>query len=450
MNSPEKPQPTQAAASAPSRTLWWVSAVVIVLAAGGYYYFSGKKAEGDDAAKPGMAGGPGGPGGGSGGGYSGKGGGGGGGGGGRGGRSGGGPVPVSTAVAAAGELRVYLSALGTVTALNTITVKSRADGELQKIHFKEGQLVKAGDLLAEIDPRQYQVALEQAQGQLARDTALLDNARRDLERYRNAKEAVTQQQVDGSAATVAQYTGVVRADQGSVDNYKLQLSYCRITAPIDGRVGLRLVDQGNLVRAGDSTGIVVITQEEPIAVSYSVPEDNLPQIRKALTAGQDLPVDAFDRAMQNRLARGKLLALDNQIDSSTGTVRIKALFANQDHGLFPNQFVNVRMLTEVQENATLIPNSAVQISATSRFVFVVKSDDTVERRNVTVGRTEGEKTSITEGLAVGDVVVTEGLDRLQNGSRVSTRVAPPQGRGGPGGPGGPGEGGERKKKKKSQ
>ena len=171
---------------------------------------------------------------------------------------------------------------------------------------------------------------------------------------------------------------------------------------------------------------------------------------KAFTAGQDLPVDAFDRAMQNRLARGKLLALDNQIDSSTGTVRIKALFANQDHGLFPNQFVNVRMLTEVQENATLIPNSAVQISATSRFVFVVKSDDTVERRNVTIGRTEGEKTSITEGLAVGDVVVTEGLDRLQNGSRVSTRVAPPQGRGGPGGPGGPGEGGERKKKKKSQ
>lgn len=443
MNNDEKPKTAQASAasSAPSHTLWWVAAIVIVLGVGGYFYFSGKKPDGDDAAAAAAkGGGPGGPGGG----FGGKGG---GGGGGRGGRfGGGGPVPVSTAVAATGELRVYLTALGSVTALNTITVKSRADGELMKIHFTEGQLVKAGDLLAEIDPRSYQVALEQAEGQLARDTAQLENSRRDLERYRNAKEAVTQQQVDSAAATVAQYTGSVRADQGSVDNYKLQLSYCRVTAPITGRVGLKLVDQGNLVRAGDSTGIVVITQEEPIAVSFSIPEDSLPSVRKALGAGKELTVDAYDRAMQNRLARGKVLALDNQIDAATGTVRLKAVYANEDHGLFPNQFVNVRMLTEIQENALMVPNSAVQISAATRFVFVVKAEDsTVERRNVTIGRTEGEKTVITEGLAAGDVVVTEGLDRLQPGAKVITKVAPVMAKEGEGG-----RGGKKGGKKKSQ
>lgn len=445
MNNDEKPKTAQASASsAPSHTLWWVAAIVIVLGVGGYFYFSGKKSEGDEAAAAAAkGGGPGGPGGG--GGFGGKGGG--GGGGGRGGRfGGGGPVPVSTAVAAAGELRVYLTALGSVTALNTITVKSRADGELMKIHFTEGQLVKAGDLLAEIDPRSYQVALEQAEGQLARDTAQLENSRRDLERYRNAKEAVTQQQVDAAAATVAQYTGSVRADQGSVDNYKLQLSYCRVTAPITGRVGLKLVDQGNLVRAGDSTGIVVIAQEEPIAVSFSIPEDSLPSVRKALGSGKELTVDAFDRAMQNRLARGKVLALDNQIDAATGTVRLKAVYTNEDHGLFPNQFVNVRMLTEIQENALMVPNSAVQISASTRFVFVVKAEDSsVERRNVTIGRTEGEKTVITEGLAAGDVVVTEGLDRLQPGAKVITKVAPVMAKEGEGG-----RGGKKGGKKKSQ
>jgi multidrug efflux system membrane fusion protein len=444
MNTHDKPKPDQAAAPrAKSHALWWVVVIVLGLGVGGYFYFTGKKAGDEGAATAGGAGatkqGAGGMGGG---GMGGK-------GGGRGGRfGGGGPVPVSSAAVATGELRVHLTALGSVTALNTITVRSRADGELKKIHFTEGQLVKEGDLLAEIDPRQYQVALEQAEGQLARDTALLENARRDLERYRSAKEAVTQQQVDSAAATVAQYTGSVRADQGSVDNYKLQLSYCRVTAPITGRVGLRLVDQGNLVRAGDSTGLVVITQEEPIAVSFSVPEDNLPQIRKALAEGRELSVDALDRAMQNRLAKGKLLAVDNQIDSATGTVRLKALFANEDHGLFPNQFVNVRMLTDVQANVLLIPNSAVQISTASRFVFVVKPDDTVERRNVTIGRTEGERTVVTEGLAVGDIVVTEGLDRLQNGSKVAARVAPPAAKEGAGR--GEGRGGDGKKKKKSQ
>jgi multidrug efflux system membrane fusion protein len=403
MNSPLTTPPPPVPPSSKT-TGWWVFAVIVALAAGGYYFYANKKSETPVVAAPAPGRG---------------------GGGGRGGRfGGGGPVPISSAVAAAGELRVYLSALGSVTALNTITVKSRADGELKKIHFTEGQLVKAGDLLAEIDPRSYQVALEQAQGQLARDTAQLDNAKHDLERYQNAREAVTQQQVDAVASQVAQYAGAVRADQGSVANYQLQLSYCRVTAPIAGRVGLRLVDQGNLVRSGDQSGIVVIAQEEPIAVVFSIPEDNLPQIRQALAKGEELAVEAYDRSLQTKLAQGKLVAVDNQIDAATGTVKLKATFANEDHGLFPNQFVNVRMLTEIQRNVVLVPNSAVQIGAASRFVFITKADDTVERRNVTIGRTEGEKTVILTGVAVGDTVVTEGLDRLQDGAKVAPRVVP--------------------------
>ncbi len=354
----------------------------------------------------------------------------------------GGVTPVSTAVAEKGQLKVYLAALGSVTALNTTTVKAQATGELISIHFSEGQIIQAGDLLAEIDPRQYRISLEQAQGQLARDTALLENVRRDLERYENAKEAVTQQQIDTSKATVAQFEGTVRADQASVDNFKLQLSYCSVTAPISGRVGLRMVDQGNMVRTSDP-GIVVIAQEQPIAVIYSIPEDSLPQVRKALAEERKLPVDVYDRGMKTLLASGSLVAVDNQIDSTTGTVRLKALFPNDDHGLFPNQFVNVRMLTDVLDDVTLIPNSAIQLNGPARFVFVVKPDQSVERRTITVGRTEGEKTIVTDGLALGEVVVTEGLDRLQSGSKVMTRTpipeapaAAPGGRGGRGGKGG--------------
>ena len=431
MNPIEKPAPNSAAAPAKRSAIWIVTVIVLLALGGGYYWFSNREG----------AAGPGGPGPGGGGFGGGR-------GGGRGGF--GGPVPISSEKAITADLRVYLTALGTVSPLNTITVRSRADGELQKIHFTEGQLVKAGDLLAEIDSRSYRVALEQAEGQLARDTALLENARRDLERYKNAGEAVTQQQVDSATATVAQYAGSVRTDHGSVENYKLQLSYCRVTAPIAGRVGLRLVDQGNLVRAGDSTGIVVITQEEPISVVFSVPEDNLPKIRKALAAGQELPVSAFDRGLQNRLAMGKLLAIDNQIDVSTGTVRMKALFANEDHGLFPNQFVNVKMLTEILEGAILIPTSAIQLAGQARFVFVVKPDDTVERRTITVGRAEGEKTAILEGLKPGDTVVTEGLDRLQNGSQVASRTPVAIKSGESAGPGGgPGKSGERKRRPKA-
>jgi multidrug efflux system membrane fusion protein len=333
----------------------------------------------------------------------------------------GGVTPVSTAVAAKGELKVYLSALGSVTALNTTTVKANATGELMAIHFAEGQVVKAGDVLAEIDPRPYRISLEQAEGQLARDTALLENVRRDVERYENAREAVTQQQIDTSKANVAQYEGIVRADQASVANFKLQLSYCSVRAPITGRVGLRLVDQGNMIRTSDP-GIVVIAQEQPISVVFSIPEDSLPTIRKAMLEGRKLPVDAYDRGMKVRLATGELFAVDNQIDATTGTVRLKAQFTNEDEGLFPNQFVNVRMLTEVQEGVTLIPNSAIQLAGTTRFVFVVKPDETVERRTVTVGRTEGERTVITDGVVAGETVVTEGVDRLQSGSKVMART----------------------------
>jgi membrane fusion protein, multidrug efflux system len=369
------------------------------------------------------------------------------GGGGRFGGGRGGATPISTAAAEKGQLKVYLSALGSVTALNTTTVKAQATGELMAIHFSEGQLVKEGDVLAEIDPRQYRISLEQAQGQLARDAALLENVRRDLERYVNAKEAVTQQQSDTAQATVAQYEGTVRADQASVDNYKLQLSYCSVTAPITGRVGLRMVDQGNMVRTSDP-GIVVITQEQPISVVFSIPEDSLPQVRKAIADGRELGVDVYDRGMKVRLASGKLFALDNQIDSTTGTVRLKALFTNEDQGLFPNQFVNVRMLTDVLDDVTLIPNSAIQLNGAARFVFVVKGDETVERRTITVGRTEGEKTVVADGLALGETVVTEGLDRLQSGSKVISRTpiaeAPaPSGRGGKGGRGGRGGRGPR-------
>ncbi len=425
MNKLEKPQhPHASHASVPSkRAAWkWVVPVVLVLVMAGIYIFIPPKERPSTAANP----------------FSGK--------GGKGGFFGrGGVTPVSTAAAAKGELKVFLTSIGTVTATNTATVKSNATGELIKIHFTEGQLVKAGDLLVELDSRQYRISLDQAEGQLARDSASLRNARLDLQRYENAKSVLTQQQVDTAKATVDQLEGTVRADQATVENFKLQLSYCRVTAPIPGRVGLRMVDQGNLIRPADP-GIVTITQEQPISVVFSIPEDNLPQVRKALAEGRKLEAEAFDRGMKTRLATGALVALDNQIDPTTGTVRLKALFPNEDHGLFPNQFVNVRMLTEVQENVTLVPNSAIQLNGPARFLFVVKSDETVERRAITVGKTEGERTVVTSGLQPGEVVVTEGLDRLQSGSKVMAKVPVPEA---PAGGGGRGEkGGKRGEKGK--
>lgn len=457
MNETKKPHAPHStdASLTPKRSIWkWTLGLGALLGMGAWYFFSPPKAPVDSPGGVGRGPGGGGPGGG--GGYSGGGMHGGGYSGSRGGR---GVTPVSTALAAKGELKVYLSALGTVNALNTAAVKTNVAGELLKIYFTEGQLVKAGDILAEIDSRQYRIYLAQTEGQLARDVAQLSNVRRDLERYQSAKTSVTQQQIDTAMANVAQYEGTVQADQASVDNFKLQLSYCRVPAPISGRAGLRMVDQGNMVRPTDA-GLVVITQEQPISVVFSIPEDDLPQIRRALAAGTTLEVEAYDRGMKTRLATGRLIAVDNQIDATTGTVRLKASFANEDFALFPNQFVNIRMLTETQEGVTMIPNSAIQLNGPARFVFVVKPDETVERRAITVGRTEGEKTVVNDGLVAGETVVTEGVDRLQSGSKVMARTPIPEapaatgrgmggmgGRGGkdgksgkfgPGGPGGPG------------
>jgi multidrug efflux system membrane fusion protein len=338
----------------------------------------------------------------------------------------GGPIPVVGATANRGDLDVYLTGLGTVTPLRTVVVRSRVEGQLMRVQFREGQAVDEGQLLAEIDPRQYQASLKQAEGQLARDQALLANAKLDVERYRTllAQDSIAKQQVDAQEALVRQLEGTVRIDQGLLDNARLQLSYTRITAPVAGRVGLRQVDPGNIVRAGDANGLVVITQLQPITVLFTLPQDTLPAVLKRQDESGKLPVEAWDRELKVRLATGILAAIDNQVDTATGTVKLKASFRNEDNALFPNQFVNVRMKLDTLSGATLVPASAIQRGAQSLFVYVVKDDNRVTARPVKLGPQDGAQVAVTEGVAVGETVVVDGIDRLREGAQVALSQRP--------------------------
>ncbi|HEU5079040.1 MAG TPA: MdtA/MuxA family multidrug efflux RND transporter periplasmic adaptor subunit [Opitutaceae bacterium] len=402
ITTPQIPRPP-VKTQKPRRSRVWLWIVLIAAAGlGVFFYLHSKNSEADQAgqAGPGGRGGRGGPGRGA---FFNQ------------------PTVVSTAQAKIGSLPDYINALGTVTALNTATVHSRVDGQLNKVNFEEGQNVKAGDVLAEIDSRPFESELAQAQGQLARDEAFLVNAQADLQRYQEAREAVTQQQLDAAKAAVAQYEGSIKADKAMVATAQLNVSFCKVTAPIDGRVGLRQVDVGNLVRSSDANGIVVITQIQPISVRFSIPEDRLPSVNRARAAGEKLTVDIFDRAMRRKLATGEVVALDNQIDTTTGTLRVKAIVPNDDLSLFPNQFVNVQLLVRIEENIVLVPTTAVQIIGTERYVYVVLPDNTVERRQVKIGNSLTDFTAIREGVKEGETLVTEGIDRLQTGSQVMTR-----------------------------
>ena len=334
-------------------------------------------------------------------------------------------VPVSVATAERRDMPYYLTGLGSVTAYYTVSVKSRVDGELMQVNFKEGQNVQKGDLLAVIDPRPYQVALEQAQAALFRDQASLRDARLNYERFKGLLQssgAMSQQQVDTQQATVDQLDGTVRNDQAAIDSAKLNLVYCHIAAPVTGRIGLRLVDPGNIVHANDANAMFVITQLQPIAVLFTLPEDSLPDVSRQMAKGT-LDVEAYSRDDQNKLASGKLLTIDNQIDQTTGTGRLKAVLDNKDNALWPNQFVNTRLLLNTRKASTVIPAAAIQRGPQGTYVFTVKPDHTVEIRPVTIAFTQDNVSVIASGISPAEVVVTDGQDKLQQGSAVETRAA---------------------------
>ena len=353
--------------------------------------------------------------------------------------------PVVAAIARRGEMPVFLNGLGTVQPFNVVTVRSRVDGELMHVYFKEGDIVKQGQPLAQIDPRPFQAALEQAQGQLQRDQSLLANARLDLTRYQSIKTSIPEQQITAQQSLVSQYEGTVKTDQGQVSNARVNLDYCNIAAPLAGRIGLRLVDQGNIVHASDSSGLAVITQLQPIAVYFYLREDDIPEVLKQLNAGRTLKVDALDHDLKNVLASGSLLATDNQVDPTTGTLQFKAVFPNENNVLFPKQFVNARLLLDTLNDVVIVPSAAVQHGPSGEtFVYVVKPasatrpavaapspatqpdrpEQSVALRNVTVGHEEGDQVVIASGVEPGEKVVTDGVDKLQDGAKVTVRLQP--------------------------
>ncbi len=389
---------SRASGNTASASRWWIWVLVIAIAVGGYWWYRSSRAKSADAAAPGTTGGAKGkgPGGGA---YA---------------------VPVVVATAQAGDLPVFYNGLGTVTPLATVTVRSRVDGQLINVAFKEGQFVKQGDLLAEIDPRPFQVQLEQAEGQLAKDQAARRDAEVNFERYKLLfKEGVIpQQQLDTQQSQVGQFDGAIKSDQAQIDNAKLQLTYCRITSPVSGRVGLRLVDPGNIIHATDTSGLVVITQVQPISVVFSLPQDQLPPVYDKLRKGVQLNVEAFDRDNLQKITSGKLLTIDNQIDPTTGTYKLKSVFDNADNALFPNQFVNVHLLVDTKKGLTLVPVPAIQRGPQGTYVYAVGQGNTVNIRTVTVAQTTGNVAGVSSGLKAGDVVVTDGQDKLQDGSKI--------------------------------
>jgi multidrug efflux system membrane fusion protein len=343
--------------------------------------------------------------------------------------AGGAPIPVGTAAVAKGDIPIIIKALGTVTPLANVTIKTQITGQLQTVNFTEGQAIKKGDLLAQVDPRPYDVALQQAIGTLEKDKATLANAKIDLARYQKlvSQDSIARQQLDTQAATVKQLEATVLTDQAGVDSAKLNLTYTRIVAPTDGRIGLRLVDPGNYVTIGDATGICTITLMQPMSVLFTIPEDSLPQVRKRMTGGAVLDVTALDRAQKETLGKGRLTSTDNQVDTTTGTVKLRAMFDNADESLFPNQFVNVKLLVDTVKDATVVPVAAVQRGQPGTYVYKVQADETVKVQVIETGVTDGTNVAVTKGLAVGDQVVIDGVDRLRDGAKVR-KPAPPGGK----------------------
>jgi multidrug efflux system membrane fusion protein len=329
-------------------------------------------------------------------------------------------MPVQATTLKSGDLNIFINALGSVVPRSSVVVHPRVDGELILVNFTEGQTVQKGDLLLKIDPRPYQVALTQAEGQLAKDQAALFSAKQDLTRYQSLVKdgSISKQQLDQQTALVNQAQGTVKSDLGQVSGARLNLSYCQVTAPVSGRLGLRQVDVGNIVRTSDANGVVVINQFQPIDVTYAIPEDQVQSVLKQVYAGNTLSVTALDRAQKNVLDSGKLRSLDNQIDPTTGTLKFKAEFANQANNLFPNQFVNVRMLVETQKNVTLLPSAAIQRGVKGTYVFVINTDSTVNARPITLGAIDGDNTAVLSGVKVGERVVLDGADKLKEGGKV--------------------------------